>query len=78
MRNSIKEKYPQSSYKATKIFLHCPTIYLCEVRFSSYSSTKTAYYKAAYYKSRSRYENPVAICQARLKEISKIEKWSSH
>lgn len=40
---SIKEEGPQLSEKMIKIILPFSTAYLCEVRFSSYISTKITY-----------------------------------
>ena len=38
---SIKEAYAQLSEKAIKILLHFQATYLCEARFSSYTSKRT-------------------------------------
>ena len=40
----IKEKYPQLSEKAIKIFLPFPTTDMYEVKFASYTSRKTTCY----------------------------------
>lgn len=45
LKGGSKEEYPQLSEKATEILLHFPVIQLCEARFSSFTSTKTACHK---------------------------------
>lgn len=40
----IKEKFPQLSDKTIKMLFYFPTLYLCEIRFSSHISTKTMYH----------------------------------
>lgn len=55
----IREKYPQLSENANKLLLSFPTIYLYEVGFSSYTSTKSICHKEMDY--RSRQENPAIL-----------------
>lgn len=42
---AIKQEYPRLPEKAIQILLPFPTSHLCEIRFSSYTSTKTTYSK---------------------------------
>lgn len=54
----VLKKYPQFSKKGYKMFLHFPTKYLCEDKFSFLYSTKTTYHNRMNGETA---ENPVVV-----------------